>query len=587
MVTRGRSRRWRSARDSRHLVTASEDSTSRIWELLELSPSAQPQKLLSVTEGTVTGHRGLISRNGRWLAMIRGDGVAELSDLWGTGRPVRLQSIFPSGTRTRFVISSVDGRWLGLIAPGHDVVLLDLKAEDPAARPITLTGMYDAPYSLVADSSGHSFAATTLEPEGNSKIPTDARTTARVRLWRLETGGRTAVPLARDKEPKGWAIGFDQRARLLMFREDGTEGELVLFDVTAAGKAATAAAVSAGAENRIVTRVEWYLASPDGSRLLTWRLDRKKDGRFYEVSAWDLREDDPKTSQSVLMTAPDINGLFSSPVHSAFSQDARWWLDIASGKADLISLDAALASKPVSLLAQGKSASLPPTPDRAGRWLVTSSTDKGTQLWDLLATRPDAEPIPLQTEASPVTAVFSPDGRWLATAAGDSARLWDLSRTEAGGPAPRSILARGLDGGSIAALTVTSNVRWLGILWSDGVVRLSELEPKGSVARDVATLPGHSTAGSPSVAVSPDGNQVITVSDDSVAISTVPQQKLMEISQQAVGRNLTREEWKKYIPSVGSWSRTFRSLPDPDAENVVPGDWKEVDLPGDLFAPKR
>jgi WD40 repeat protein len=621
--------------DSRYLVTTSQDTTSRVWDLSDLSPSAQPFRVLGAPGSPSMGHPGLLSKDQRWLALVHSGGFAELTDLAAVGPASCPRSITPRGARARSLTASADGRWLAVIAEDQDVTLRDLTAPDPASHSLTLTGRRNAPVSLVTDSQGQWFAATIIAPapaapagvgltdptarqalvdrladlnaaytnakltDDNRKslLSNDARTqyagklnksvdaltdaeradadalaagdqSYQVRLWKLGEDRKSVRRIAL-KHPEGTALLFDPMGRLVIFRGNWMANEIVLWKLTDADPSASPIALVEKGDFRYLLEGLW--PSHDGSRLVTWQLVFKKAGGVNQLNSWNLGSADPQHSRRLMDEPADIVNLPFGPRLYPFSQNNRWWLDLTRGKVGLKRLDSDPNDGRLTLVAQGKLASLAPAMDPSGRWLVTSSVDDGTRLWDLNADEPQAYPIPLEMGGSPVTAVFSPDGRWLATGSGDTARLWDLKDVRAGGLAPRSILAPGLNGGSIDALAVSTQARWLGLLWNDGVIRLGEWKPGETVARLAATLPGYTTVArqaglsAPGVAVTPDGSRVVSVADDSVEISTVPRKKLMEIAQRAVGRNLTREEWKKYFPDVGSYQRTFESLPEPDA----------------------
>ena len=176
------------SQDCRHLVTTSEDSTSRIWDLADLSPSAQPFKVQGPAGGPPITYPGVLSKDRRWLAVVRSDGVVELTDLAKIGKPNHPTAITAPGSRAR-IISSVDGRWLVVSADDRDVILLDLTSDDPPSRPIALPGLRIVPFALVADPQGHWFAATTSEPASDPRNP--ANVAVQVRLWKLAKDRKT------------------------------------------------------------------------------------------------------------------------------------------------------------------------------------------------------------------------------------------------------------------------------------------------------------------------------------------------------------------------------------------------------------
>jgi WD40 repeat protein len=581
--------------DSRYLVTTSADSTSRVWNLSALSPSAQPFRVPSVLGDSPTGRPGLLSSDRRWLAFVYYDGVAELTELGATGERLpentlsasgmldkttapdpsrafsklgRTRRLSPPGCRARSVMSSADGRWLAVIGDNHDVILLDLKADDPAARPITLSGLRQAPLNLITDPEGCWFAVETEE----AADPRDHV----IRLWKLGVG-RDAVQAVALKPPTGSPIVFAPHGRLVIGRKDG----VFLWKLTEADPSPCPIELL-----RIeIRRYRELLSSPDGGRLVIRhsRLDDMGDSGQLQLSWWDLRQEDPRKSRRIMDEGAVPSAPTSGPTRYLLSGDNRRLLYIINqGEVGLLPLDSPdPASGRVILVSRGESASFPRVTDPARRWLVTSSDECGTRLWDLNADDP-TRPIPLMTEENPVTAVFSHDGRWLATGSGEKARLWDLKDVGPDGLAPRSVLVPGLNG-EIIGVAVSANKRLL-LLGQDGVIRLFELNPGQAQAAPVAALPGHDPYDKTSMAVTPDGSRVISVAYDSVKVSTVPKDELMEMAGRAAGRNLSRKEWDQYIPKEGSYLKTFEWLPPPDVDTAS-GATRRGEIPRNPFQP--
>jgi WD40 repeat protein len=76
--------------------------------------------------------------------------------------------------------------------------------------------------------------------------------------------------------------------------------------------------------------------------------------------------------------------------------------------------------------------------------------------------------------------------------------------------------------------------------------------------RPIATLTGHTDRVN-DVAFSPDGATLATASDDRTArlwTALPPPDKQIEKICNAVGRNLTKEEWQQYLPPDRPYERT-------------------------------
>jgi WD40 repeat protein len=167
-------------------------------------------------------------------------------------------------------------------------------------------------------------------------------------------------------------------------------------------------------------------------------------------------------------------------------------------------------------------------PGTGSHWLVTTSQDSTARLWDVSTLRPGRAMAGntglnvLNPAASPLVlgghgfginaAVFSPDGRWLATASWEGiARLWDLSAPD---PAAASLLLFGHQYW-ISAMAFSPDSHWLVTAGVDDTARLWDLHaPDPSTARFV--LRNHQDW-IIAAAFSPDNRWLVTASADRTA----------------------------------------------------------------------
>jgi WD40 repeat protein len=287
---------------------------------------------------------------------------------------------------------------------------------------------------------------------------------------------------------------------------------------------------------------DWISAatfSPDGRWLVTASWDGT--ARLWDVSS--LLPGPARTGNTGLSTpdpaaGPFVLGGHQGPLGAAtFSSDSHW-LVTASGDGTARLWDLTTpnpAAEPFVLRGhEGAILDIAFSPD--GRWLVTTSQDSTARLWDIsallpgpvgagstvqTASNPAAEPLVLGGHGFGVnTAVFSPDGRWLATASWEGiARLWDLSTLPNTGlstpdPSVDSLLLFGHQFW-ISAMVFSPDSGWLVTAGVDNTARLWDLRaPDPSTAPFV--LRGHQDWIIAAV-FSPDNRWLVTASADSTA----------------------------------------------------------------------
>jgi WD40 repeat protein len=132
-------------------------------------------------------------------------------------------------------------------------------------------------------------------------------------------------------------------------------------------------------------------------------------------------------------------------------------------------------------------------------------------------------------------------------------RLWDLRDPTA---APR-VLSGHEDW--VWSVTFSPDGETVAMGSADGTVRLWDLRDPTAAPR---VLSGHEY-GVLSVAFSPDGETLATGSDDStVRLWVVPIETLVELGCRKVRRNLTSDEWNRYLPGQ-PYRKTCLNLPGP------------------------
>jgi WD40 repeat protein len=123
------------------------------------------------------------------------------------------------------------------------------------------------------------------------------------------------------------------------------------------------------------------------------------------------------------------------------------------------------------------------------------------------------------------------------------------------------IVLRGHDG-SVYAVAISPDNRWVVTGSADGTARLWDLSAKDPAANPVV-LRGHDGSVY-AVAISPDNHWVVTGSEDKTARLWLLQTKdLMNLARTTVGRNFSADEWRLYFPGE-KYRKTFDELPAPD-----------------------
>jgi WD40 repeat protein len=153
---------------------------------------------------------------------------------------------------------------------------------------------------------------------------------------------------------------------------------------------------------------------------------------------------------------------------------------------------------------------------------------------------------------------ISPDNRWIATGSDDdTARLWGLSSKD---PVANPLVLLGHEGW-VKAVAVSSDNRWVVTGSWDNTARLWDLTARDPAANPII-LRGHE-GGVGAVAIIPDNRWVVTGSGDNTArLWLLQDNDLIELARITVGRNLSAEEWHRYLPGE-PYRKTFTELKVP------------------------
>lgn len=214
-----------------------------------------------------------------------------------------------------------------------------------------------------------------------------------------------------------------------------------------------------------------------------------------------------------------------------------------------------------------------------GRWIATGSRDTTAKVWDMHASEIVIDPYAVITHASEISTVaFKGDDQFVLTVSIDGdARLWDLKST----PANRKerILLEKRDG--VDRVAMSDDGRWL-VTHSGSVVRLwdvssqnkklsCEIELQKPVFPDplagTAYAFGFDYVGADSrppasFAISSSADVIVTAdATNKIWLWQCLWKDLVANAKNAVGRNLTEEEWDRYFPDQ-EYRKTFSELSD-------------------------
>ena len=372
--------------------------------------------------------------------------VAELWDLTQPDPPASVVGTFPGGGGWVTALDiSADGRWLALGSGGsNDVRLWRLPGNpgDPGA-PIILSG-HGGPVTVARFGGGHWLASAASDGSLN--------------LWDLVSPVLQATPLR----------GHDLSINGLRFSPEGNPTQLVSWG---RGESARLWRLPDLAADPLVLR------APVGQTLMGMAVSA--DGAWIASSSLG-------DNQLALWSTQDLH----APAHMlalpgfarsiAFSPDGRW-LAAKSQERGRISLwNLRDLAKPGALMVQeGRSDDRTLRFSSDSHWLASGTSGGQGQrpsldFWDVSADTPALEPKYRCRPRSPVRELaFSEDGKFLATAAQDSAAyLWSL-----GSESPCSTAMALPHGNVVYQISLSGDGRWAATASMDQKGRLWELTP--------------------------------------------------------------------------------------------------------------
>ncbi len=519
-----------------------------LWDL-------QEARLLATIELGNRASPVVFSPKGRWFAAVTGEGAVRV---WETETLHEVARI-PHKSAVTALVFGPDERLLAAVSHWGNVVhLWKLHPGGPAE---SARVAHDQAFSAV------------FSPDGASLASVSDRNAAWVwktsgagdALWEARAGGGATLRVSPDGRLV--ATGGAERANTgWISAENPLRGVLCVFD------AATGAETARISHDRLVSRVEF---SADSTRVAAVSGDR--------AWLWDAYTG---TALGSLAHEGRVNDLSYSPAEDRIATGGADTIARVWDGASLRELSRAQHDGPVLAVAF--------SPD--GLRVASAGEDGTTLVWDAATGREIARvslPEP-PVWRNPLRLVFSPDGKWLASpSTGNAATVWDAAtgREVASRQYPHAVidLMFSPDGGRLLAAAAS-----LGGDASSGVVDVWEVESGRVLLEEQLERPAKV------VAFSPDGQWIAagegdggirvwsagtreelarldhhdsingisfhpnrpwlasTSQDETVRLWLWRPEDLIEEACRRLARDLTPEEWSKYIGPGEEYAATRR-----------------------------
>jgi WD40 repeat protein len=475
--------------DGKRVVTASQDSTARIWE-------ATTGALLIVLSGHADAVRSAAySPDGQRIVTASADKTAHI---WDARTGSQLAVLSGHVGPVNFAAYSPDGQRIATTSDDGTLRIWDA-----------------ATFAQLNVLSGHTGAvlAVAYSPDGGQIATASAHKS--VRIWNAATGALITIAAGHDDVVH--SIAYSPDGKNIVTASDDKTGRI--WDV------ATGKQVAMLSGHAAALRSAAY--SPDGKRIVTAADDST-------ARIWDAATGAQLAVLSVI--GPDVRSAAYSPdgrriVTASSDTTARIWYATPPDQVAVLSGDTAL----VNFAAYSQN----------GKQIVTASGDLTARIWDAST----ATQIALLSghTGSVVSADYSPDAKSILTASYDNtARIWDVATlqqvrvfnhgnlvTDAVYSHDGRQIATGSYDNTVRIWDVNTGAQLSAISGHNGPVRSVAYSPDGKrfvTASDdktariwdansgapLAVLSGHD-ASVRSAAYSPDGLRVVTSSNDKTA----------------------------------------------------------------------
>ncbi len=503
-------------------VLIGDRETEYIWTLSDRdgcspAPSPSPSGLsCELASASPTGELAC-TPDGRWWVLSTPEEPPRLYERTNGGVGRSIAQLAWHGSAVLGVTADPRNRRLITWEKQGPARLWTLAAEDPAAGPEPLvlnrqSGVGDQPITMVA-----------LAPEGHWLAMAGGGHMAR--LWDLSS--------ERRGQSLGLRCGDSQEIALTAASPDGrwlagggAAGSLCLWDLSNRGLSALGTPIGIPPEPRerlaLGPERQWLAISGGGKPLRLWKL--AATGKYEQV------------------VLPEASRMDTKALMAFNPSTERPWLIAGWPDGKVQGWDLSKLPPRIVPMARHRAMVQAVTFSSNGRWVATVGKDGRAQLRDLenlndLGISPDEEGV--------TVVVFSPDSSELVTGSmNTTVKVWTLPEPNAIG-LPKPLLEAELRG-HVAGVTALAfghdSHQWLASGSVDRTVRRWDINESNPGATG-AVLPGRASI--LYLAFTPDGNHLVGVDvRNRIQLWRLDVEELVRLACTALGRNLSRQEWK-------------------------------------------